>query len=104
MPYKSVITLNIQPGKNEAFERAFVEAGMLSLPKDIDVSFEGELLQSTASPETYMVIATWASEAAYAEWQRTSATRADAEKMRVLSELLVDPVPGTLFVPVAESD
>ena len=104
MTYKSVITLRIRPGTNEEFEKLFVEAGMLSLPKEIDPSFTGELLKSTVDPATYTVIASWAAEESYAEWQRTSASRADAGKMAALSALLVDPVPGVLFAPVAHSN
>lgn len=100
---RSIIRLVIREGRNADFEAAFLKAGMLSRPKDLDPAFEGELLRSVDDRATYHVIATWSSAEAYAKWQATSAEGADEAAMALLAEVLVDPVPGKMFDVVATS-
>jgi len=99
----SIIRLEIKPGLNEAFEKAFIGSGMLSRPKAIDPGFEGNLLRSVSEPAVYYVVATWSAPEHYDEWQRRSREGADPAALAIVDELLVDPVPGKLFELIASS-
>ena len=98
---RSIIKLVIKPEMNAAFENAFLKAGMLTRPKELDPDFEGELLRSLSDPTTYHVIATWGSPEAYTRWQQTSAEGADEAAMAVLSEALVEAEPGKIYELIA---
>jgi heme-degrading monooxygenase HmoA len=100
MPY-SIIRLKIKPGQNEAFERAFIDAGMLSRPRTIDPLFEGKLMRCASDASVYCVIATWSAPERYAEWQAKSQEGVDPAAMVILNDTLIDPVPGKLFEVVA---
>lgn len=102
MPH-SIIRLEIQPGANKAFEKAFVESGMLSRPKAIDTAFEGKLLRCASEPSVYYVVATWSAPERYDEWQQRSREGADPAVLAIIDDLLIDPIPGRFFDVAASS-
>jgi heme-degrading monooxygenase HmoA len=103
MTFRSLIRFEVKPGAESEFESAFDQAGMLVRPKQIEGFIDAELFRSVGEPVEYIVIGSWETEQAYAQWQAVSRDEADSKALSVLSKVVIDPQPGKLFSPVSSS-
>ena len=103
MSYTSVIRFQVRPGMEQAFEAAFLKAGMLERPSVINGFVSAKLVRGIGEPNAYFVIGEWLTEQSYADWQAVSSSQADPAAVAAMRETLVDHAPGRLFAMVASS-
>lgn len=95
--YTSIIEFRVHPGREDDFIAAFADCGMLERPRALPDFVSGELLRQADDPACFVVIATWRTPAAYADWGRLSREGVDARSLGALAACLVDMKPGRLF-------
>jgi heme-degrading monooxygenase HmoA len=104
MRFRSMIQFHVKPGMEAQFEAAFLKAGMLVRPKQVEGFISAELVRSIGEAGEYLVIGEWQSEQAYTDWQAAVSDAIDPQAVTDLYATVTDPVPGRLFASVAQSD
>lgn len=104
MRFRSMIQFHVKPGMEPQFEAAFLKAGMLIRPKQVDGFVSAELVRSVNEAGEYLVIGEWMSEQAYADWQAAVGDAIDPQAVTDLYATVTDPMPGRLFASVAQSN
>ncbi|HXF81913.1 MAG TPA: antibiotic biosynthesis monooxygenase family protein [bacterium] len=70
---RSIIKLQVAPGREREFEETFRSRGVLALAREVADLRTGELLRPLRAGDPYVVIATWDSAEAYDRWVRSPA-------------------------------
>ncbi len=97
---RAVISFQVKPGCEEAFEAAFNDAGMFTRPAQLDGFVSMELMRSDDDPTGYLVVSNWKSHEVYKKWQSISSREAPREALVRLGETLIDPQPGKTYAIV----
>lgn len=95
--FRSIIEFKVKPGREDDFVSAFLEAGMLARPAEIDGFVSAELLRATQGGADFVVVASWSKRDAYAAWRAVSQSGAPQEALRRLGGCIDSAREGRLF-------
>ncbi|MFT7245336.1 MAG: heme-degrading monooxygenase HmoA [Candidatus Azotimanducaceae bacterium] len=114
MAYLSYIRFDVKDGKRSAFLDAFDKTGMLTRPKSIPGFKWGRLAESFSRSSGrsingsmdkpsdqqqahFIVVAEWASESDYVQWQSVAMPSLSKDLVREFLDCLDEPAPGKLY-------
>ena len=96
-PFTSIVWFKVKPGMNAEFEKAFLEAGMLTRPSAIDGYLGAHLHHSLMHEDEYYVLGSWTTEESYAAWQEVASVGAPVEAIKRMSAALLEHRPNVLM-------
>lgn len=95
--FRSYLRFKVKPGLADEFREAFLAAGMLSRPHEIEGFLGAELFQAQGDPECFVVLGEWASPQAYSAWRAVAQTGDDREAIARLAATVLEVGAGELF-------
>ena len=95
--FTSVAWFTVKPDRNQEFEEAFHNSGMLIRPKKIEGFIGAQLFRSTDDTNQYFVLGQWATKESYAQWQLVASHDAPRDAIAQLAETLENNRLGVLF-------
>ena len=99
-PYVSIAWFRVKPGRNQDFERAFHDAGMLTRPEATGGYLGARLHRATDGSNQYFVLGHWTTVESYAQWQTIAAEGAPREALNRMMDALEKNRPGVLVEPL----